>query len=256
MVVLVFVLTFVFEITAHVAKGIFFLWLALSLTDLILLFRTRIGIRGTRKAPEKLSNGDENEIKILLENLYPFVVSLNIVDEIPHQFQRRDLNFQATMRPGTSQTIQYFLRPLKRGVYSFGATNVLVLSPLGLLARRFKFSGNAEVPVYPPYMQMRKFELLAISNRLTDAGIKRIRRIGQNTEFELIKEYVSGDDVRTINWKATARKNSLMVNHYQDERSQQVYSLIDKGRVMEMPFNGLSLLDYAINAVVLVSNIL
>jgi uncharacterized protein (DUF58 family) len=71
----------------------------------------------------------------------------------------------------------------------------------------------------------------------------------------LIKEYVGGDDIRTINWKATARKNSLMVNHYQDERSQQVYSLIDKGRVMEMPFNGLSLLDYAINASLVISNI-
>ncbi|HMG88521.1 MAG TPA: DUF58 domain-containing protein, partial [Chryseolinea sp.] len=88
-----------------------------------------------------------------------------------------------------------------------------------------------------------------------DAGIKRIRRIGQNMEFELIKEYVSGDDFRTINWKATARKNHLMVNHFQDERSQQVYSLIDKGRVMQMPFNGLSLLDYAINASLVISNI-
>jgi len=124
-----------------------------------------------------------------------------------------------------------------------------------LIARRFRFSDDAEVPVYPSYIQMRRFELLAISNRLTDAGIKRTRRIGQNTEFELIKEYVGGDDVRTINWKATARKNSLMVNHYQDERSQQIYSLIDKGRVMEMPFNGLSLLDYAINASLVISNI-
>jgi uncharacterized protein (DUF58 family) len=102
---------------------------------------------------------------------------------------------------------------------------------------------------------MRKYELMAISNRLTEAGIKKIRRIGQNMEFELIKEYVRGDDFRTINWKATARKNHPMVNHYQDERSQQVYSLIDKGRVMQMPFNGLSLLDYAINATLVISNI-
>jgi uncharacterized protein (DUF58 family) len=102
---------------------------------------------------------------------------------------------------------------------------------------------------------MRKYELMAISNRLTETGIKKIRRIGHNMEFELIKEYVAGDDVRTINWKATARKAHLMVNHYQDERSQQVYSLIDKGRVMQMPFNGLSLLDYAINTCLVISNI-
>jgi uncharacterized protein (DUF58 family) len=111
------------------------------------------------------------------------------------------------------------------------------------------------VPVYPSYIQMRKYELMAISNRLTESGIKKIRRIGHNMEFELIKEYVSGDDFRTINWKATARKSHLMVNHFQDERSQQVYSIIDKGRVMQMPFNGLSLLDYAINASLVISNI-
>ncbi len=254
-VALAFVLSFVLDIAPNAAKVIFILWLSISLTDLIFLYRTRTGLSGNRKVPEKLSNGDENEIGIHLENLYSFTVSLNIVDEIPHQFQRRDLGFTTRMQPGSTQTIKYFLRPVKRGVYSFGAINVFVLSPLGFVSRRFKFSHDAEVPVYPSYVQMRKFELLAISNRLTDAGIKRIRRIGQNTEFEMIKEYVSGDDIRTINWKATARKNHLMVNHYQDERSQQVYSLIDKGRVMEMPFNGLSLLDYAINASLVISNI-
>jgi uncharacterized protein (DUF58 family) len=102
---------------------------------------------------------------------------------------------------------------------------------------------------------MRQYELMAISNRLTELGIKKIRRIGHNREFEQVKEYVSGDDIRTINWKATARKSSLMVNHYQDEKSQAVYSVIDKGRVMKMPFKGMSLLDYAINASLVISNI-
>jgi uncharacterized protein (DUF58 family) len=102
---------------------------------------------------------------------------------------------------------------------------------------------------------MRKYELLAISNQLVNTGIKRIRKIGHNLEFESIKKYVAGDDARTVNWKAYARRGELMVNHYQDERSQQVYSLIDKGRVMQMPFNGMSLLDYAINASLVISNI-
>jgi uncharacterized protein (DUF58 family) len=180
---------------------------------------------------------------------------LNVVDEIPHQFQRRDLDFQLRIGPGETKVIKYYLRPVKRGEYSFGAVNVFVRSGIGFITRRFRFSADSLVPVYPSYVQMRKYELMAISNRLTEAGIKKIRRIGQNTEFELIKEYVSGDDFRTINWRATARKTHLMVNHYQDERSQQVYSLIDKGRVMQMPFNGLSLLDYAINASLVISNI-
>ena len=153
------------------------------------------------------------------------------------------------------KTISYFLRPVKRGEYSFGAVNVFASSPIGLVSRRYQFSQNKMVPVYPSYIQMRKYELLAISNRLTDTGIKKIRRVGQHTEFERIREYVPGDDYRTINWKASARKSHLMVNNYQDERSQQVYALIDKGRAMQMPFNGMSLLDYAINASLVISNI-
>ena len=105
-------------------------------------------------------------------------------------------------------------------------------------------------------LQLKKYDLLAISNNLTMYGIKKIRRIGHTMEFEQIKEYVQGDDLRTINWKATAKQNQLMVNQYQDEKSQPVYSVIEKGRVMKMPFNGLSLLDYAINATLVMSNVI
>lgn len=254
-VVFVFVLTFVFDTPVIVPKVLFMAWIALAITDLMLLYRYRAGIIGRRIAPERLSNGDDNDITIDLENNFPFAVNLRIVDEIPHQFQRRDLLFNIALKAREAKALVYTLRPVKRGEYSFGSVNVFAESPIAFFNRRFKFSGDALVPVYPSFMQMRKYELMAISNRLTEVGIKKIRRIGQNMEFELIKEYVSGDDFRTINWRATARKNSLMVNHYQDERSQQVYSLIDKGRVMEVPFNGLSLLDYAINASLVISNI-
>ena len=254
-VVFAFIVTFVFDTPVIIPKVLFVAWLALGLTDLILLYRSRIGLRGSRSVPERLSNGDENDIRIELNNLFPFSARLEVIDEIPHQFQRRDLSFRLSIRSGESKVLVYSLRPVKRGEYAFGTVNVFVESPITFFKRRFRFSSGTVVPVYPSFIQMRKYELMAISNRLTDVGIKRIRRIGQNMEFELIKEYVSGDDFRTVNWRATARKNALMVNHYQDERSQHVYSLIDKGRVMEMPFNGLSLLDYAINASLVISNI-
>jgi len=104
-------------------------------------------------------------------------------------------------------------------------------------------------------MQMRRYQLLAVSNRLQEAGVKRIRRLGHSMEFEQIKEYVRGDDYRTINWKATARKSDLMVNNFTDERSQQIYCVINKGRIMKMPFDGMTLLDYAINASLVLSNV-
>ncbi|WP_045687803.1 DUF58 domain-containing protein [Hymenobacter sp. AT01-02] len=217
---------------------------------------------GRRVLGDKLANGSDNDVAIYLENYYRFAVRTTTIDEIPHQFQRRDVRFRAVVESGKTHVIHYQLRPVKRGEYVFGLLNVFATSPVGLVRRRFQFGQEQMVPVYPSFLQMRHYELLAIHNRLTDVGVKRIRRVGHSQEFEQIRPYVPGDDPRALNWKATARRattpeaaDALVVNHYQDERAQQVYCLIDKGRVMRMPFEGLSLLDYAINATLVVSNI-
>lgn len=233
----------------------FFVLTALIIIDIILLFRTKNGVIGKRETPEKLSNGDENPISLHLENFYFFPVMVEIFDELPEQFQARDVSFKSKVLSGKSKLLNYKIRPVKRGAYLFGALNLFIKSPIGLISRRFIYEADIEVPVYPSFIQLRKFELAAISNRLTAYGIKKIRRIGSSMEFEQIKDYVAGDDFRTINWKASARRNQLMVNQYEDEKSQQVYSVIDKGRIMKMPFEGLSLLDYAINASLVISNI-
>ncbi|MGI8600921.1 MAG: DUF58 domain-containing protein, partial [Chitinophagaceae bacterium] len=141
------------------------------------------------------------------------------------------------------------------GELHFENINVFVQSPLKMVVRKYSFNQPAKVKVYPSYMQMRRFQLLATADRLQEMGVKKIRRLGHSMEFEQIKEYVRGDDYRTLNWLATARKGSLMVNHYTDERSQQVYCLINKGRVMKMPFEDMTLLDYAINAALVVTNV-
>lgn len=224
------------------------------LADIILLW-SRKGLFARREMMEKLSNGDQNEIKVYLENKFPYPVWLKVIDELPVQFQARNVAFKLYLGPFGKKMLKYNVRPFRRGEYTFGAVNVLVSTILGMIERKFVFDNDITVPVYPSFIQMRKYELLAISHRLVDAGIKKVRRIGQNTEFDQIKEYVSGDDPRTVNWKATARKSRLMVNTYQDEKSQQVYSLIDMGRVMKMPFEEMTLLDYAINASLVISNI-
>ncbi|MGZ4073541.1 MAG: DUF58 domain-containing protein [Bacteroidia bacterium] len=229
--------------------------ITLVFVDAIILFSNKQGVFARRDTLDKLSNGDDNPVQIHIENRYLFPARITVIDELPFQFQARDKEFGITIYPGKNKIIEYDLHPLKRGEYSFGAVNIYVKSPIGFIQKRYRFSQDIIVPVYPSFMQMRKYELLAISNRLTDAGIKKIRRRGNNAEFDQIKEYVSGDDYRTINWKATARKNKLMLNQYTDEKSQQVYSVIDMGRVMRMPFEGLSLLDYAINSSLVISNI-
>ncbi len=238
---------------------------ALVALDALLLYAPAPGgaapVFGRRVLGDKLANGSDNDVALYLENRYRFLVHTETIDEIPHQFQRRDVLFRAAIRPGATQLIRYQLRPTKRGEYEFGALNIYAASPLGLVRRRFRYDQNRVVPVYPSFLQMRQYELLAIHNRLTEVGIKRIRRVGHSQEFEQIRPYAAGDDPRTLNWKATARRagtgaaDALVVNHFQDERAQPVYCLIDKGRAMRMPFDGLSLLDYAINATLVLSNI-
>lgn len=229
--------------------------IVLLVTDIVLLFRVDGGVFARRNTPERLSNADENKISIYIENFYGFAVSLSIIDEIPFQFQKRDGLFPSSLNVRQHKLIEYTLKPLKRGEYSFGNVHVYVRSPLSLISRRYTFEQQQILPVYPSFLQMKKVELMAISNRLMEVGIKKIRRIGHSMEFEQVKNYVPGDDYRTINWKASARRGDLMVNSYTDEKSQQVYCVIDKSRSMKMPFDGLSLLDYSINAALALSNI-
>lgn len=233
----------------------FFILIALIGVDLIFMFKQKKGVFIRRDLPDRLSNGDENELHIYAENFYTFSIDIGIIDEIPFQFQKRDLWFKVSLQPKSHKTINYSLRPTKRGEYIFGQVRVYVQSPLGLISRRFNFESEKTIPVYPSFLQLRKYELMAISNRLNEVGIKKIRRIGHSLEFDQVKNYVNGDDYRTVNWKATARRGDLMVNSFTDEKAQHIYSVIDKSRAMKMPFEGLSLLDYAINASLVLSNV-
>lgn len=230
-------------------------FVVLFIFDYFLLFSTEKGIFSARSHAERFSNGDENAVRIDIENRYPFDVAAEVIDEIPFQFQRRDVLFKAALKSRQQAVINYELRPVKRGAYQFGSINVFVTTTVGLIKRRYQFQQAVEVPVYPSYFQMRKYQLMAISNRLTEVGVKKVRKLGHSMEFEQVKEYVQGDDYRTLNWRATARKGQLMVNSFTDEKSQQVYCVIDKGRVMKMPFEGMSLLDYAINASLVLANV-
>lgn len=250
-----FLLAFFFPALLGLAKVLFGVFALLVGLDVAMLFNRRQGLFARRTLAEKLSNGSDNPVYIHLENRYPFPVRAEVIDELPFQFQKRDATFLLQLPGGEQHLLAYTLRPVRRGVYAFGAVNVYVSSPMQLVRRRYRFAQDQAVPVYPSFIQMRQYELLAASRQLSALGIKQVRQLGHSQEFEQIQPYVAGDDQRTINWQASARKGELMVNHYQDERSQQVYCLIDKGRVMQMPFEGMSLLDHAINATLVIANV-
>lgn len=230
-------------------------WIVVILVDLFLLFGRRTGLSAYRRTLERWSNGDNNPVTIQLESGYGMDMRVRVLDELPVRFQKRDLVFHGTLPAWGHRDFDYSVRPTERGVYRYGAIQAFVSSGIGFIERRFSLEATKEVDVYPGFLQLRKYELLAISDRLVLAGIKGVRRAAQHAEFERIKEYTPGDDRRTVNWKATARRGRMMVNQYQDEKAQQVFSLIDTGRVMKMPFDGLSLLDHAINASLVISSI-
>ena len=254
-IILLFLLGFALSPVFVIAQVALAILAIMVILDGVQLFRARDVFFARRQIPQKFSNGDANPVDIYVESRYPMEVQVVVMDEAPFQFQLRDQKFKVSLKPSEYRWIHYELTPVKRGEYEFGKINIYTSSSWGLLSRRFRFEETTMVKVYPSFIQMRKYELLAISQNLTEAGIKKLRRRGNNREFEQIEQYVAGDDYRSINWKATARRNQLMVNHYQDERSQHIYSVVDKGRVMKMPFNGMSLLDYAINASLVMSNI-
>lgn len=249
------VISFVLPKWFNIVKLLLLCLLALTFLDTLILFATKKGLKASRDLPEKFSNGDQNPIELSIENFYTFPVFVRIIDEIPEQFQERHFKIDRKLNALSKTKLEYQLRPTERGEYHFGKLNIYVTSVFGLIARRFSFDDKAMIPTYPSFIQLRKYNLLAISNNLNKYGIKKVRRLGHTMEFEQIKDYVLGDDLRTINWKATAKKNQLMVNQFQDEKSQPVYSVIDKGRVMKMPFEGLTLLDYSINASLVISNV-
>lgn len=253
--ILLFVVGYFFVFFFLLGQLTLLLILAFLFADIVLLYRGQSDVVAQRNVPQRLSNGDANSVSITISNSYPMMVRAILIDEVPFQFQLRNFRLTSHIPAKKQAHLHYQLTPKERGNYNFGKINIFARSILELAERRFISGESVTVPVYPSFLQMRKFEIYTVANRLSDLGIKNIRRIGHSMEFDRIRSYVPGDDIRTINWKSTAKHSNLMVNLYEDQQSQQVYNLIDRGRVMKMPFEGMTLLDYAINSSLIISSV-
>ena len=250
-----FAFSFGWNVLFPIFKVLLYVLIALVLVDVLVLFFRKQEIVVTRKLNDTLSLGDENKVELTISSSYTIPLDVEVIDELPYQLQRRDSSFRFSLNPEGKRTLYYTIKPTERGLYSFGNVNVYVSSVLGLVERRYVVDVNQEIGVYPSVLQMRKHEFQVFTKSSQNQGVKKMRRLGNTNEFEQIKDYVKGDNYRHINWKATSRRNKLMVNQYQDEKSQQVYCVIDKSRSMKMPFDGLTLLDQAINSALVMSNI-
>ncbi len=235
-------------------KLLLLLFITLLIIDFVLLFQGNL--QGERFMAERFSNGDLNEINYQINSTFNYPIFFTFIDELPEQFQAREFIVKLKITAHSSHNFTHTIRPISRGVYTFGKTRLFASTTFGLISLRFTNSEETDVAVYPSFLQLRKTELLAFSHNRNQQTSQKLQRPGNSKEFEQIKEYVLGDDYRKLNWKATARFNKLMVNEYQEERSRHVYQLIDMGRTMKMPFKGMTLLDYAINASLSVANII
>ncbi len=239
-----------------IAQVLLLLLITLTIFDAILLFQRSVRLEVLRTCPKQLGLGDESDIQLEVTNHSSLNLEVELIDELPYQLQIRDQRYNFSLKAKEKYSFSYAVRPTERGAYQFGWVNLLLSSPLNLIQRLYRVDQRLEVATYPSVIQMKRMALRAFNRTSIQQGNRRLRRIGHSYEFDQIKNYVPGDDYRSINWKASGRRGAIMVNQYEDERAQQVYCVIDKSRTMRMPFAGLSLVDYAINTSLAMSNVI
>lgn len=227
----------------------------ITIIDALLVFSSKKPIEVSREAQMRFNLGETNNVKIHVWNHSNQPINFTLIEGFPIEMQDRSTSYKGNLLPGKHKEFQYDFTPKRRGIFEFGDVFVVMRSFFFMVSRRIDVELKQEFHVYPSVLMMKKYELLVFQQQKVSSGIKKIRRLGNNSEFEQIKNYVQGDELRTINWKATSRKNELMVNQYQEEKSQSIYCIIDKSRNMQMEFNDLTMLDYSINSTLVITNI-
>lgn len=231
------------------------LFVLYSIWESASLFTADIKVSGNRKHARLLSLGDENPIRIQIRNDSSKKLFIGFADEVPFGFQPFQAGKSMPFDAGEVKQFTYFLKPVKRGEGKFGHIQVYLQHALRFFSRRIELAEASEVHIFPSLIHMQEIQLRTSSKLATKMGVHRQRKLGEGYEFEEIRSYVLGDDFRKINWKATARAAQFMTNQYRIERAQNVYMLLDTGRSMFMPFNGMSLLDHSVNSSLALANV-
>lgn len=202
-----------------------------------------------RRVEDRFAMGAANEVAFKITNRARRKVAFIIKDEYPPQMElATPREVHLTITPGRSRSWAYQVLPTARGSFDFGNTSVRIRSRLGLLWKQFEYLTAQSVKVYPDIREAKKHELYAHRNRRPDPGLRRMRVRGQGREFESLREFVTGDEIRHISWAATARRGKLITRQYTIERSQNIVVLLDTGRLMTARIGKLTKLDHAINA--------
>ena len=174
-------------------------------------------------------------------------------DGVPAPLVAEPAELLMRLGPRSRSTLRYAIHAARRGAFTIGAVHLRIRSRLGLWQRYLDYPLANELNVYPDMKQLGEYGILARTNRLSLVGVRRTRKIGQDNEFERLRDFTRDDNYKHIDWRSTARRGKLTVKDFQANQSQRLLFLIDCGRMMANEAAGLSLLDHALNAMLMLS---
>jgi uncharacterized protein (DUF58 family) len=212
-----------------------------------------VDVRIERDVEPRLSLGAENLVKLRARNLGSRRARLAIRDDYPTAFTADTEESRLVVEPGGEAEARYKLTPHRRGDEQFWDLHVESTGPLRLARRAFAVPAQEHVKVYPNLLGVERMKLFARRRQLALLGVHRVRKRGTGGEFEKLRPYAPGDEYRRINWKATARRSRPVTTDYETEKSQSVLLLLDAGCRMAPWVEGLTKLDYAVNAALMLS---
>ncbi|MGI0488292.1 DUF58 domain-containing protein [Pantanalinema rosaneae CENA516] len=202
-------------------------------------------VTAQREPLDRLSIGRENTVRLMVKTGKRPAI-LQIRDFYPEGFYVSNSVLSVALPANHTEELTYTVFPLKRGEYAWGDLQVRQLGAWGLAWQDWKVPQSQKVAVYPDLIGLR-----SLSIRLTlqtTGNIRRARRLGMGTEFTELRDYVAGDDPRFIDWKATARRDRVLVRVLEPEQEQTLMILLDQGRLMTAQVNGLTRFDWGLNA--------
>ena len=174
----------------------------------------------------------ETEIELTIENHSRTIVNCRLVDDLPPALVADPAMHRLTAFPRVPGRLRYRVEPQERGDCETGWLYVRYRSPLGLTERWAKAPLQQTVRVYPALRTTEEQQIFLARSRQIDLQLRLTRQRGLGRDFESLREYREGDDLRDICWTATARRGSLITRQYQTERSQPVWIVLDCGRLM------------------------
>ena len=225
-----------------------------AITDLYRMVRPE-QIEILRETSDVLSVGAANPIVLRVLSRAPRAITIEIIDEPPVPSRSEGLPFEATLVPQRELVATYHLYPQRLGANQFRNVYFRYRSPLDLWSRNVTRPLVDDVRIYPDMSTVRRFDLLAKRNRLAEMGLKLWRLRGKEGEFERLREYRREDEMRHIDWSATAKHQKLISREYTTERNQNIVILLDCGRSMLNETDGISHLDRGLNAAIILSYI-